>query len=259
MTEVPPGPAARPAGRAGESPALVTPDPATPLLPPIEPDDRSGYLHRLFIGTLGFLLPLLLWTIAAFRPIDRAARWRLLDSISAYYYSGAVAVFVGTLAALTVFFYTYRGYDNASGWRDRLAASVAGTAAFLVALFPTSAATPAAAPPWWTTGTGVIHYGAAVVLFASFAFFALVLFPMSKVEPGETLPDDKKWRNRIYRTCGVAMLACIGWALVAHAAGAPIFWPESLALEAFAVSWLVKGRADVSIVRLARRLAGGGT
>jgi hypothetical protein len=251
----PPGPNANPPGRAADPPPLVTPEPATPLLPPIEPDDRSGHLHRQFIGTLGLLMPWLLWTIAAFRPLAGTARWRLLDSISAYYYSGAVAVFVGTLAALAVFFYTYRGYGNEYGRRDRIAAMVAGTAALLVALFPTFGDP---SPSWWTAGTGAIHFASAVVLFASFTFFALFLFPITNVKAGEPLPEGKKLRNRVYRACGVVMLGCIGWALVAHFLDAPIFWPEALALEAFAVSWLVKGRADVTLMRIGRVLLHGG-
>jgi hypothetical protein len=34
---------------------------------------------------------------------------------------------------------------------------------------------------------------------------------------------------------------------------APIFWPEALALELFAVSWLVKGRVDKTAASAGRR------
>ncbi|MFC1955918.1 hypothetical protein ACFLWZ_05265 [Chloroflexota bacterium] len=43
------------------------------------------------------------------------------------------------------------------------------------------------------------------------------------------------------------------WAGIASFNGAPIFWPEALALEFFAVSWLVKGRADITAVAAGRR------
>ena len=66
-----------------------------------------------------------------------------------------------------------------------------------------------------------------------------------------TAPNDaaKKIRNRIYRICGVVILACI--ALIGLyfwlprdtgiSAIKPVFWLESIALWAFGISWFVKG------------------
>src|SRR5687768_11290817 len=96
-------------------------------------DDRSDNSHRQLIGYIGLALPLILVLIAALRPPDPTARWRILDSISAYYYTGAVAAFVGMLVALALFLITYRGYDNKYGRIDRAAAITAGCAALLVA------------------------------------------------------------------------------------------------------------------------------
>lgn len=220
-------------------------DPAGgPLVPPSEPDDLSGHAHRQLLGYLGLSLPILVWLAAAWRPTEGFERWGLLGSISAYYHTGAVAVFVGILIALAVFLFTYRGYRNEYARRDRVAAVIAGAAAVLVAVFPAGPPSGVTAPSWWTETTGTIHYAAAIVLFGAFIFFALFQFPKSKCKPGEPLPLEKRVRNRIYRVCGVAMLACIAWAGSALFTDAPIFWPEALALEFFAVSWLVKGRAD---------------
>ena len=69
----------------------------------------------------------------------------------------------------------------------------------------------------------------------------------SKVDRGALLPQDKRTRNGVYRVSGMAMVACILWAGGASLRHAPIFCPEALALEFFAVSWLVKGRADWTI------------
>jgi hypothetical protein len=44
------------------------------------------------------------------------------------------------------------------------------------------------------------------------------------------------------------------WALVNFLIKKSIFWPESLALAAFAVSWLVKGYAYASIARTVHSL-----
>jgi uncharacterized membrane protein YhhN len=63
--------------------------------------------------------------------------WRLLPSISAYYYTGAVAFFVGTLVALALFLATHRRYKGEVA--DRVVGMVGGIAALGVALFPCAA------------------------------------------------------------------------------------------------------------------------
>jgi hypothetical protein len=92
-----------------------------------------------------------------------------------------------------------------------------------------------------------------MVLFSAFIFFALFLFPKSDPKKVKPLPRDKRARNWIYIFCGVAMVICLLWAIRASFTGAPIFWPEALALEFFAVSWLVKGRADLTAGALGKR------
>ncbi|MGZ6249012.1 MAG: hypothetical protein ACXWMC_05305 [Syntrophales bacterium] len=105
---------------------------------------------------------------------------------------------------------------------------------------------------WWRPIIGVLHHVFAVVLFAMFAVFALWLF---RITPsGEQVPPDKRWRNRVYLVCGIVIVASIIWAGVAGLNGRSIFWPESVALVAFSVSWLVKGYAHTSIANAARSL-----
>ncbi|HET7365872.1 MAG TPA: hypothetical protein VFJ70_20045 [Burkholderiales bacterium] len=204
---------------------------------PARPDDLSGDAHRRLIGWIGLLLPALLVLIAIER--DGRARWRSLESISAYYYTGAVAAFVGMLVALALFLFTYRGFDNAHHKADRAVAIIAGFAALAVAFFPTAA--PADVPPlaWWARTTGVIHHAAAIVLFAMFAVFALWLF---RIRPdGKT--ETTGWRNKLYIACGATIVACIAWAAYNGYTAREIFVPESIALVAFSFSWLVKGYA----------------
>jgi hypothetical protein len=102
-----------------------------------EQDDLSSHLHRQLIGYLGMTLPFLLWVIAGWRPTEGLPRWGLLTSVSAYYYTGSVAAFVGILVALAAFLVTYRGYKNEQNRRDRIAAIIASVAAIGVAFFPT--------------------------------------------------------------------------------------------------------------------------
>lgn len=219
---------------------------------PARPDDLSGNAHRQLIGYIGLVLPFLLIFIALAR--DGMALWQSLESVSAYYYTGAVAAFVGMLVALALFLFTYRGYANEHHWADRWAATLAAFAALVVAFFPTRAPTGVAALTWWEPWMGVVHHVAAIVLFLMFAVFALWLFRLSVKDEPPT--EGKQWRNRIYIFCGVLILACIVWAGVNGRNGRPIFWPESIALIAFSVSWLVKGYALDTIMGAARSMLG---
>lgn len=214
-----------------------------PAKPGQRHDDISGRRHRQVIGYLGLALPILLVQSIRLRPNAAADQWSG-DSISAYYWTGAVSLFVGLLAALSLFLLTYRGYANESHKYDRGAAIVAGVAAALVALFPT-APPPGIAPTWWGDWIDVTHTIAAITLFSMFAIFSLWLF--RKTAPGEQPSADKRRRNTIYLLCGIAIVASMGWAVVARQSGHSIFWPESSALVFFAWSWLVKGKALDSI------------
>lgn len=218
--------------------------------PSFRPDDRSDHAHRQLIGYIGLVLPLLLILMALSR--DGAERWRNLESISAYNYTGAVAAFVGMLVALALFLFTYRGYENKYQKADQYAARIAAASALGVAFFPTAAPSGIEPLTWWSTTTGVLHHVFAIVLFTMFAVFALWLF---RITPsGEEAPEDKKSRNRVYLGCGIVIVASMLWAGIAHLNKASIFWPESVALAAFAVSWLVKGYAHRTIADTARSL-----
>lgn len=214
------------------------------------PDDLSDNAHRQLIGYIGLVLPFFLILIAVIR--DGVERWESLESISAYYYTGAAAAFVGMLVALALFLFTYRGYKNKYSWADRLAAKTAAVASVVVAFFPTKAPAGVPALSWWTPTTGVLHHVAATVLFTMFAIFALWLFRLTA--DNENPPTDKQWRNKLYLACGIVIVACIAWAGLNGLHGGPIFWPESIALIAFAVSWLVKGYALKTILGTAQSL-----
>ncbi|GMR12544.1 MAG: DUF998 domain-containing protein [Gemmatimonadota bacterium] len=215
-----------------------------------ESSDLSQKAHRQLIGYLGLLLPVILFGLAGSRPTTGLPRWDTLDSVSAYYYTGAVAAFVGVLFALALFLFTYRGYKNDRA--DRVAGSAGGLFALGVALFPTSPPGAVSAPSWWSPTTGTIHYVSAISLFIVFIVFSLWLFRKTNVPKGEPLPSDKLWRNRIYLICGLVMVVGVLWAGTSFFTGAPIFWPETIALSAFAASWLVKGYAYRPVVDVVR-------
>lgn len=218
--------------------------------PAYRPDDQSDHAHRQLIGYIGLVLPLVLIFMAVLR--DGVAQWRSLESISAYYYTGAVAAFVGMLVALALFLFTYRGYRNKYHWADRAASITAAVAAIGVAFFPTAAPEGMNTLSWWSPVTGILHHVFAVILFTMFAVFALWLFRITPAD--EEVTPDKRVRNRVYLFCGTVIVVSILWAGVAGLNERPVFWPESVALIAFAVSWLVKGYAHTTIANGVRAL-----
>jgi hypothetical protein len=182
---------------------------------------------RRVVGFLGVMLPIVLalWGFSLTSPPA------LRDSISAYYDVRTRDVLVGVLFTLAWFFFTYHGHDN----RDNIAGYFAWLFALGVALFPVSG----------SPRDKVVHFVSATGLFLVLSYFSLRLFTLS----GATQTPQKLIRNRIYRTCGYIMLACIVLIGLYHAFGKhtvlatwkPVFWLESLALWAFGVSWFVKG------------------
>jgi len=221
---------------------------------PKRPDDMSTPEHRRLLGLLGFFLPLILIVIVLWR--DGWDAWLRLDSVSAYYYSGAVSAFAGMLIAFSLVLFTYRGYRDESGKPaapDRWCAIAGAFAALGVALFPTSAPQGFAALDWVTPAVVMTHFISATLLFGTFAVFCLWLFrKKSKDHPKD---PQKEGRNAVYFVCGLVIVACIAWAFYEGWNDRSIFWPESVALMFFAISWLVKGYADSPVVRGTSRLS----
>ena len=227
--------AARPRDAAGDSTAQAL----------------SLQAHRRIIGTLGLILPPTIYLVAGARPTAGLEDGKLLDSVSAYYYTGAVGVFLGVLFALSLFLLSYRGYKNFVA--DRIVGAVAGLAAIVVVLFPTGAPPGVPSLLWWGPATGRLHYAAAAVLFTSFIVFSIWLFRKSDTPRRQDRPRDKRVRDDICLVCGLVMIVAVLWAAITNG---PIFFPESVAIIAFAVSWLTKGEAHAPFVRAVKSLMG---
>ncbi len=188
---------------------------------------------RRSIGAIGFLLPVVLGVYAL-------TQGHLQGSISSYYHTDMRDVFVGSMCAVGVFLLSYQ-----FGAFDYWLGNVAGVAAILLALFPTTADT--GTPTEFQRFAGVAHLASAVVFFLCLAAFSLISFP--KVEPGKERTERKATRNHIYVTCGVVILLCLGFAVFAgtvlgeeaKADLRPLFWCEAVAIFAFGISWLIKG------------------
>lgn len=193
------------------------------------------------------------------------------DSLSHYYYSQrAGVIFVMTLAFIGTLLASYR----AEARSVRNLATVAGLAGLIVAVFPTEgpgctvdqfnarifgvveAGSPIVA--FRTAfqlfpGVGMVHYGAAIILFAIMFYFCAVVFrrPGKKDRDPDTgaLRAVKIARNRIYLACALvigAAMVVIGLSFMPSFS--PLFsqrvvlYGEWAALMAFGTAWLVKGR-----------------
>ncbi len=219
-----------------------------PARPPgdAEPLAYSYLAHRKVIGYLGIALPPVLVLVTRLRSTSE-----IQTSISAYYYTGAGAVFVGVLFAIGIFLFSYRGYEghHADWWAGKAAFGFA----IGVALFPTGPPEGVAAPPWWSPPW--LHYVSAFLLFAAFIYFSGWLFTRGTTDP-KGPSSEKKSRNKVYKRCAWVMISCIvGIATYGLADGMgavpaglawfrPVFLLETILLGAFSVSWLVKGRAE---------------
>lgn len=209
------------------------------------PQRRSSVVSylglRRGIGIIGTVLPFLLVLGNAFlRSVllspPRWRGWGLQPSMSSYYYTAMGNVFIGALCVIGVFLISYKGYDRKDAW----AGTISGFAAVGVGLFPIWE------PNGPMTVIGGCHVVFAAILYLTLAYFSLFLFPRGKGAPGRR----KILRNRVFRICGCAILACIvGIAVVSIpsvrkqvAAMDLVFWLECGATIAFGISWLTKGQ-----------------
>ncbi|WP_018331130.1 hypothetical protein [Actinomycetospora chiangmaiensis] len=203
-----------------------------------DPDDagRSSYLRlRRFIGWVAVLLPVVVGVGAAVLPPHE-----FLSSISASYYVPVVGnVFVGAMCAFGVFLWLYN-YDAGSRVDD-VAGWIAGTFAIGVGIFPTSPEDV----PHAVVSLATAHAVCATAFFLVLAWFSLVLFRRTGPRPTAR----KELRNRVYLGCGIAILAALVAAgflplllgAIAYHDAHVLFFCETVAVEAFGFSWLVKG------------------
>lgn len=201
----------------------------------MKPGDRLSaqiysYLAlRKAIGWIGILLPFVLMFGGSLIFNGDLP----LGNISLYYHSGMRDVLVGAICAIALFLFFYKGYDK---W-DNLAGNLAGFFALGIALFPTVKEGP-------YDLSANIHFACAAIFFTILSIFSLFIFTRKETDPTKR----KLARNKIYIVCGLVMFICMIAILVfmnlfenAHPESSFVFWAETVALEAFGVSWLTKG------------------
>jgi hypothetical protein len=180
--------------------------------------------------------------------------WYLQDSISHYFYTTGTVFFEGVLWILGLILFYYPAYkDEKKG--DVILTTLSGVFAWGVALIPTNNNSQDSCsilnfPPdnVWRNS---IHHICAASMLLIFSYVSIKLFTRSNVSKySETNPI--KWkiiRNRIYRTCGwaiVVSIVTIGVLSLLEARGVSIpfkytFWFEVTSIVPFGVAWLIKG------------------
>lgn len=200
----------------------------------------------------GLLLPIVLGPIG----------WLVFDieiqnNMSSYYHTPLRDVFVGTLCAMGIFLFCYRGHDRVEDWT----ANIGCVCALGVALCPLDENSDLLLQ---RSMAGYLHTLAGGAFFLILAFYSLYHFPSSK--PGKAEPEPHvQQRNLVYRTSGIvillAMLAMGAYLFVLPADWRKVcddfnvlFWLEWIALWAFAAAWLIKGRtlgSDMAIELMA--------
>lgn len=191
---------------------------------------------RKAVGVIGVALP---FALAIGKNVTQGCG--LESTVSSYYYTDVRNIFVGSLCAIGMFLMSCKGYD----FTDRILGYAAALFAIGTALAPTA---PEGADSS-QLAIGKLHLTFAGLLFATFAYFSI--FQFMKTSDPEKMTRKKKQRNRVYLVCGLVILGCIvaigvykffgaNWGIVQCE---PVFWLEAVAIEAFGVSWIVKGEA----------------
>ena len=233
--------------------------------------DGDAVLNRL--AQLGGFTAIGLPLILAIGTVIGAGCFR--DSISHLYHTQFLGgVFVGLLFFIGGFMVAYTG----DSWMESVGSTIAGLCAFGVALFPTAGSgcegqasflsrvfVEVSQPPPYPISEAAqdgqtyfnlfgqaseYHMPFAGVVFVYLGLFCLIV--LRRVIPdkhgtGAALIETIRRRNTLYFWCGVVILACVA---VLAWAGRPAwwdavnltFWIEAVALWAFGLAWLAKGR-----------------
>ncbi len=210
-------------------------------------NDVSTYRRiRKSIGMLAFVLPLLLILLSLIPFFGTKTQ----GSISHFYYTNLRELFTGVLFAVGLFLIRYQGHTNKNFFKnDSMLTNIAGVMAFGVALVPTNPVDCETEKvytlfPFCYDAIGWIHYGFAGLFFVILAIICINVFTIGQKKTSD-IPVSALNENKIYRWCGYAMLFfCAMVPVIGFISDFP-YWTlifEALALIAFGISWLIKGR-----------------
>lgn len=235
---------------------------------------------RNLVGFVGFFLPLYLIIFTIVSPKESLPNiippgtyvkdtlaanddLRVQGSMSDYYYTSSGDVFELALCTCCVLIMVYGGYN----WMDRSLCYISALGGLGVAFDPTqwkntckiSQHSIMVHPEdvWMVPGTKIeVHFVFAGIFLLGLAILCIKFFPLTHSDSTQSLKPgsrktQKEKRNRIYKICGWTMVgsvvACILYCIFdkqidPHIGKFPmIFFWETVALFAFAISWLTKG------------------
>jgi hypothetical protein len=190
---------------------------------------------RRAVGLVGALIPIVV-------PLGyclSTGSWRLLSSVSSYYYTDMRNLFVGAMCAVGVFLicYRYRRWDG-------VFSTLGGAFAIGLALCPTAPPNPSAL----ARTAGVLHIVFSASFLVTMALMCWFLFTLSDAPPGSRT-SAKNRRNLVYRSCAIAILGFTALAGLSSFAPQsfiravhPLFWCEALATFSFGLAWWIKGQ-----------------
>ena len=178
------------------------------------------------------------------------------SSISHYYYTTVGELFTGVLSAVALFMFSYRGYpqrDEEIIPSDSFMTNLAGFCALGIVIFPTSSGFCMVDNVRTFISSeiiGYVHY-----IFAGFFFITLALISIFNFRRTAKIEDFGKMpSHNFYKYCGIVMLICLGLLLTCYIwlyeaypqleTYGTTFILETIALIAFGLSWLKKGRID---------------
>ncbi len=211
--------------------------------------DSSKTLMKL-IGILGMLLPVLIYLFL----YTSTGHTRVLHSISHYFYTRSNPIFIIVLSLMAIFLMIYK-YKKPI---DFYLSFFAGVAALLLLLFPTDSIADTCSDLCEGHTIAFInddgfrvafHYACAAIFLGILNYMCFFLFTRSdKPKVMRTLQKNK--RNVIFYICGTLMTLSLLIIILGLFEVIPreiyyqnnlTFWMETLAVEAFGFSWLVKG------------------
>ena len=210
---------------------------------------KSARTLRHLIGVLGVLLPLI---IVIFSPDCIHP----LESISHYYYVKSAPFLITILSLIGIFLIIYT--------KDFILSSVAGICALFVVFFPTTQLIDNCSIVDFPRSNNEslrigFHYASAAVFLVILAFMCIFRFTKPDFEEVKVSKTKIKYKW-IYITCGILMLLAlflVGLRTLGdimpeafidfYDANKLTFWMETVAVEAFGVAWLVRGRESVKM------------
>lgn len=214
------------------------------------PELVSYLALRKAVGIIGVSLPIVLFV----GTVILGHCCHIQGSISKYYHTVMQNVFVGSLCAVALFLWTYKGYAKKEDDKkmlpgDNVAGNLAALFALGVAFFPTRITvddlTQCITVIYDREIIGKLHLFWAFLFFCTLAYYSLILFTKG----------ENRSKNRLFRICGYTILGCILLIILyifllkkpfpQLAEIKPIFWLETFALWAFGISWLTKGNLIV--------------